>query len=393
MTGASPFAHRNLAVYYAAFLCTEAAGQIQGVAVAWSVYGINHRALDLGLVGLLLFLPSLLLVLVTGHVADRYDRKRVVLAAAACEFLCTLSLAGIALAHVRNLPLTLAIVFVLGTASAFGTPAERTMLVSIVERSDFMRAQARYSSFRELLVIAAPALGGALVAISEATAFLATAALLVVAMSAFFVLRVPARTQAPDRTFSLDTALDGIRFIRAHPILLGAISLDLFAVLFGGADALLPIFAIQILHVGAFGFGLLASSSSVGSTVMAFVLSHRPPHRRVGPTLLMAVAGFGIATVVFAFSRNLALSFAAFAAGGAFDMVSVVIRNALIQLNTPDEMRGRVNAVENVFIGASNQLGAFESGTLAQFVGAVPAVALGGLAPLAVVAVWAVAFP
>ncbi len=371
----------------------EGAGQIQTVAIGWTVYAIHHRAFDLGLVGLAMFSPALLLVFVTGHAVDRYNRKTIIIAAAVVEAACSLVLAGFALAHVADLILTLGVVAVLGTARAFGNPAERTILVNIVGTEGYVKAQARYSSMREIVVIAGPAAGGALLAISDATAFLVAAALIAAALAGFALVRVRATQRSAESEFDKKSALDGLRFITSRPIVLGAITLDLFAVLFGGASALLPVYAVQILHVGAFGFGLLRSAGGLGASAMAVILSHRPPQRRVGRTLLLTVAGFGVATFVFAFSRNIWLSIAALAAAGAFDMVSVVIRNGLVQLNTPDAMRGRVNAVESVFIGASNELGSFESGTLAQFLGPVAAVAIGGIATLLVVAGAAVFFP
>jgi MFS family permease len=384
---------RNLVAYFFAFLTGEGASQVQTVAIGWTVYAIHHRAFDLGLVGLVMFAPSLLLVFVTGHVVDRYNRKIIIITAAVAEAVCSLVLAALALAHVRDLGVTLGVVLALGIARAFGTPAERTILVNIVGNAGYVRVQARYSSMREIVVIAGPALGGALLAISDAAAFLAASALIFASLAGFALVKVRATQRAAGAEFDAGSALDGIRFILSRPIVFGAIFLDLFAVLFGGASALLPIYAVQILHVGAFGFGLLRSAGGAGASVMAILLSHRPPRRHVGPTLLCAVAGFGVATLVFAYSRNLWLSIAALAAAGALDMISVVIRQGLVQLNTPDAMRGRVNAVESVFIGASNELGAFESGTLAQFAGAVPAVAIGGAATLAVVGICAFAFP
>jgi MFS family permease len=340
-----------------------------------------------------MFSPALLLVFVTGHVVDRFNRKSIIVGAAIVEAACSLALAAFAIGHVRDLLLTLAVVVVLGTARAFGNPAERTILVNIVGNREYVKAQARYSSLREIVVIAGPAAGGALLAISDATAFLVAAALIAAALVGFSFLRVRATQHSAGTEFDKRSALDGLRFIVSRPIVFGAITLDLFAVLFGGASALLPVYAVQILHVGAFGFGLLRSAGGVGASAMAVVLSHRPPQRRVGRTLLITVAGFGLATLVFAFSRNMWLSIGALAAAGAFDMVSVVIRNGLVQLNTPDAMRGRVNAVESVFIGASNELGSFESGTLAQFLGPVAAVAIGGAGTLLVVACAALGFP
>jgi hypothetical protein len=363
------------------------------VAVGWSVYGIHHRPFDLGLVGLAIFMPSLLLVFVVGNVADRYDRKRIVVSAAIGVALCAFTFAGLAIAHVQNLLVTLTVLVALGTARAFGSPAERSILVNIVEASSYMRIQARYSSAREIVVIAAPALGGTLVAASDVAAFALAGAITCASVIGFMLVHIPRLASPTGRALSAGSALDGVRFVMSRPIVLGAISLDLFAVLFGGATALLPIYSDQILHAGAVGYGLLRSSSGLGASLTAIVLSHRTPARRVGRTMLIAVAGFGFATIVFAYSRTLWLSMLALAATGAFDMVSVVIRRGLVQLNTPDAMRGRVNAIESVFIGASGQLGAFESGVAAQFLGPVLAVALGGVATLGVVAGWARGFP
>ena len=363
------------------------------IAVGWSVYGIHHRPFDLGLVGLAMFLPSLFLVFVTGHLVDKHDRKRIIVLAAIGQAVFTFTFAALAFAHIRDLVLYLAVLVGLGTARAFGSPAERTILVSIVDTSAYMSVQARYSSLREIVVIGAPALGGWLVAISAAAAFSTAGVMVVAAVVGFSLVRVPASVRAKVAGFDTDSALAGVRFIWARPIVLGAISLDLFAVLFGGAVALLPIYADQILHAGAVGYGLLRSASGVGASIMAIFLSGRTPNRRVGRTMFIAVAGFGLATIVFAFSRNLWLSIVALAACGAFDMVSVVIRRGLVQLNTPDTMRGRVNAVESVFIGASGQLGSFESGTVAQLIGPVACVAFGGVATVAIVVIWALAFP
>jgi MFS family permease len=380
-------------MYFVAFLMGDGASQVQMVAVSWTVYGIHHRAFDLGLVGLVMFVPSLLLVFVAGHAVDRYNRKTIVIAAAVVEAITSLVLAGLALAHVRDIAIMLAVIFVLGVGRAFGSPAESTILVNMVDTADYMRVQARYSSIREIVVIAGPAAGGALVAISDVTAFAVAGAMTIVSVAAFALIHVRATERGTGEELDAGSALDGLRFIASRPIVLGAISLDLFAVLFGGANALLPIYADQILHVGALGFGFLRSASGLGASVMAIVLSQRTPNRNVGRTLLLTVAAFGVAMVVFALSRNLWLSIAALAAAGAFDMVSVVIRTGLVQLNTPDAMRGRINSIEGVFIGGSNQIGAFESGTVAQLLGPVASVALGGIATLVVVVTWALAFP
>lgn len=383
---------RNLLLFFVAFLNGDGASQIQQVAVAWVVYGIHHRAIDLGLVGLAGFAPMLLLVFVTGHVVDRYNRKAVIISAALLRASMSLALAGLVLAGVRELWIMLTVVFLLGVARAFGSPAESTVLVNMVERDRYLSVQALYNSMREVVVVAGPMLGGALLTFSVAIAFLTAGALSLISVAAFSLAVMPA-LRGSVRKLDPGSALDGLRFIASRPIMLGAVSLDLFAVLFGGATALLPIFADQILHVGAFGFGLLRAASGIGASLTAIYLSRRPPSRRIGRTLLLTVAGYGVAMLIFAYSRNLWLSIAVLALAGGFDMVSVVIRRGLINLQTPDAMRGRVNAVENVFIGASGQLGAFESGTVAQLIGTIGSVAFGGLATLAIVGLWARFFP
>ena len=384
---------RNVATYFFAFLTSEGASQVLAVAVGWTVYGIHHRPFDLGLVGLVLFVPSLLLVFVAGHAVDRFDRKRIVVIAASGVAVCAFALAALAYAHVQNLALMLGVLFCQGIARAFGSPAERTILVNIVETAAYMRVQARYASAREIVVIAAPALAGALVSVSDVAAFVVAGLMTIGSVAGFSLLRVRAIVRAKGTGISAGSALDGVRFIRSRPIVLGAISLDLFAVLFGGATALLPVYADQILHLGAGACGMLRSAGGLGASVMAIVLSRWTPNSRVGRTMLTAVACYGVAMIVFAYSRNLWLSIAALAAAGAFDMVSVVIRRGLVQLNTPDAMRGRVTSIESVFVGASSQLGSFESGTAAQLLGPVLGVALGGVATLGVVVTWALAFP
>ncbi len=382
---------RNIAAYFFAFLSSESANQVLGVAVAWTVYSIHHRPFDLGLVGLVMFAPQLFLVFVAGHAVDRFNRKRIAMIAATATAFFTFALGMLALAHVDNLPLVLSVLFCQGIARAFGNPAERTILVNIVETEDYMRVQATYASAREVAVIAMPALGGAIVAASTVAAFVLAGALTLAAVFGFSILHVRDTIRATG--IRKDSALDGVRFIRSKPIVMGAITLDLFAVLFGGATALLPVYAVQILHSGAVAFGMLRSASGIGASVMAIVLSRRTPNRRVGKTMLFAVAAYGCAIIAFAYSRNLWLSIACLAIAGACDMISVVIRRGLVALNTPDAMRGRVNSIESLFINASGQLGSFESGTAAQIFGPVLGVALGGVATLGVVLTWALAFP
>jgi hypothetical protein len=290
----------------------------------------------------------------------------------------------------RSIAVNLAAVAVIGIAHSLGDPVERTLLAGIVRSERFVRAQAMVTSVGQVITIAGPALGGLLIAIGLPVAFAAAAAAYGLAAGAFSFL---APRPAQERALEPGEAVAGIRFIVHHPVILGAISLDLFAVLFGGATALLPIYATQILHVGPVGFGLLRSAPAVGAGLVAAVLARFPIARREGPLLMWCVAGFGVATIVFGISHDFVLSLLALAATGGFDVVSVVIRNTLVQLDTPDVMRGRVSAVENIFIGASNQLGAFESGALASLVGTVASVVVGGVGTLVVIALWAVLFP
>ncbi len=370
----------------------DIAVQIQSVAIGWHVFSLDHRPLDLGLVGLVLFVPTFLLSLPAGVVADRYDRPRIVTLGICTEAAGSFAFLALAAGGERRIAAFLAVLAVIGIARAFTAPAERTLLPSILPLAEFMRGQALYSSARELAVIGGPALGGILVAFGATAAFGVSGALLVLAAGAFAFLRVerPVHEGGPP---TMGSALEGIRFIFARPIILGAISLDLFAVLFGGVTAILPVYADTILRVGPVGLGLLRSAPAAGAGLAALWFARRPPERRIGALLLTAVATFGVATLVFALSRNIVLSLAMLALLGAGDMVSVVIRVGLLRQNTPDAMRGRVNAAENVFIGASNELGAFESGTLAALLGTVTSVVAGGTLTLLVVAAWAVLFP
>jgi MFS family permease len=389
---AGPLRDRQYATFLAGMLCADFAVQMQAVAVGWHVFVLDHRPLDLGLVGLALFLPTATLWSVAGVFADRHDRRLVTAAGNAVEALCSVALGVLVLGGERRLLVYLGVILVIGIARAFTAPAERSLLPSIVSPERFLSLQASYSSIRQLVVVAGPAAGGALIALSTPLAFFASAALLVVGVGAFLLLRIE-RVVHDDEPPSLRTAFDGLRFIFARPLVLGAISLDLFAVLFGGATALLPAYADVILHVGPVGLGVLRAAPSVGGGFVALFLSRRPPYRRVGPLLLTAVTGFGVATIVFGLSRNIVLSLLMLVAIGGTDMISVVIRNGLVQLGTPDAMRGRVNAVENVFIGASNELGAFESGSLAALVGTVPSVVIGGIGTLVVIGLWSLFFP
>ncbi|MDQ2663961.1 MAG: MFS transporter [Candidatus Eremiobacteraeota bacterium] len=364
---------------------------IEDVAVAWQVFNVRHSAFDLGLVGLLLFLPQLLLAVPAGVLADRFDRRLVCVIATAAEALAIAIFALLAFLHVANIAAYFAAVAAIGTTHALRVPAQRALLANIVRSEHYVRAQSLSSSAQELVSIAAPAFAGVLIAVGTPLALAISGAFYAASAASFARLRPRRR----DERIALraGSALEGIRFIFKQKVVFGAISLDLFAVLFGGATALLPVYATSILHVGPTGFGLLRSAPAVGAFIVAIAIARRPIVRNAGRLLFACVAGFGAATIVFGLSRSLPLSLAALACVGGFDMVSVVIRSALVQLGTPDAMRGRVNAVENVFIGGSNQLGAFESGTLAGFSSAPVSVVVGGIATLAIIALWAGIFP
>jgi MFS family permease len=383
---------RNRLLFFLGMLSGDVAYQVQSVAVAWHVFTLEHRAFDLGLVGLALFAPTFAFALPAGVFADRHDRRAIVAGTAALEILCGLVFIVAVVTKVTALPAYLAILVVVGTARAFGTPAERSLLPSIVAPADYMRAQATYAALRQVVSIGGPAVGGALVAFSTSFAL----GVSVVAIAAFAIslgfLQIE-RAVRPNAPPTWRDAFEGLRFVRAQPIIAGAISLDLFAVLFGGATALLPAFADGIFHLGAPGLGALRSAPALGAALTAAVIARRPLRRHVGRTLLVAVAGFGCATIAFGLSRSFVFSLAMLAIVGGTDMVSVVIRSNLVQLSTPDGMRGRVNAVENIFIGASNELGSFESGGLAALIGVVPAVVAGGIGTLAIIALWGAFFP
>lgn len=384
----------KLGAFFLALLSAEVAGQIQEVAIGWYVFTLHHRAFDLGLVGLTLFLPTIVLALVTGLVADRISRKAIILVTIGLEVAATVAFIALAGRHVDRIAPYLGLILLLGIARAFATPAERGMLLALVPRERYMHVSSLFSSIRKVVQIAGPALGGALVAIGTPVALAAAALMLLVGAVAVTCLPLPARPPVASSSGSTwHDALGGLRFIRAQPIILGAISLDLFAVLFGGATALLPAFADTILRVGPVGLGLLRAAPSVGGFLVAVYLARRPPTSRVGRTLLWTIVVFGAATIVFGLSQSLGISLVALAILGGADMISVAIRSGLVQLNTPDAMRGRVSAVENVFIGASNELGAFESGTLAALIGTVPSVVFGGSATIVVVLLWALLFP
>ncbi len=388
------FRNREFLAYFIARQSGWFATSISDVAIGWQVYAIRHRAFDLGLVGLIAFLPMLLFALPAGVLADRVDRRALNIGFNIVNLLCSLFFIWLALTSARSIGAWFGTLAIQSTAFAIAVPAQRSILAQIVQGERFLRASALTSSFGQLVIIAGPAVAGLLIAVDVPFAFAAAAiAQLVTAVAYAFLSPRPPEPSAHANVPMLQSALQGARYIYGNKVILGAISLDLFAVLFGGATALLPVFATQILHVGALGFGLLRAAPAVGAFVMAILLARHPIRRHAGRLLFWCVSGFGIFTIVFGLSRSFWLSFAALALADACDVVSVTIRNALVQLGTPDELRGRVSAVENIFIGASNELGAFESGAVASLIGAAPSVVLGGVGTLIVIALWTALFP
>jgi MFS family permease len=366
--------------------------QMLTVGVGWQVYALTGRALDLGFVGLVQFLPALLLVLVSGHVADRYDRRAIVRVCQMIEAIAVTALAMLSFRGDMTEYIIFALVALVGSARAFESPTLQALLPGLIPVRLLPRAVAASASANQSAVIIGPAAGGLLYTFSPTAVYATSASLFLLASILVWRIRIE-RLPAKREPASLESIFAGIAFIRSQPAVLGAISLDLFAVLLGGATALLPIYARDILGTGPWGLGLLRSAPAVGALSMALYFARRPPDRRVGRMMFAGVATFGLATMVFAVSTSFALSLAALIVLGASDMVSVVIRISLVQLDTPDAMRGRVSAVNSVFIGTSNQLGEFESGVTAALFGTVAAVLLGGVGTLFVVLLWMRLFP
>ena len=388
------FHYPNFRWYMSARFLVTISSEMQSVAVAWQVYELTHRPLDLGLVGLAQFLPGIFLFLVAGHAADRIARQRILQSCYAAFSLCSLLLLFFTL---RGMGSAYPIYLVLlgnGAVRAFNGPASQAFLPLLVPREHFPNAVAWGSSIFQTATIAGPMVGGLLYGITGSPAPVYTCAAIAYMMAFLLMLQIspPVMKRSGDNASSA-MVLDGLRYIWRNKLILGAISLDLFAVLLGGAVALLPVYAREILNVGASGLGILRSAPGVGAVLMAIVVAHWPLRRNAGAAMLWCVAGFGLFTVVFGLSRDLALSLAALVLLGAFDMVSVIVRHTMIQLATPDEMRGRVSAVNMVFIGASNEVGQFESGITAQWLGTIPAVVLGGIGTVVIVALWTRLFP
>ncbi len=393
-SGRIAFTYPNFRAYMLARFLATASSEMQSVAVAWQVYGLTHRPLDLGLVGLAQFLPGVLLFLVAGQTADRVPRQRILEVCLAGFAGCSALLLFFALRGVASVFPIYGVLVLNGVTRAFNGPASQAFLPLLVEERDFPNAVAWSSSIFQASTVLGPAAGGLLYGFlaSPVPVYALAAVNCVIASVLVSGLRL-AKPQRPRGTARVAVILEGLRYIWRNQLILGAISLDLFAVLLGGAVALLPVFADQILHVGAIGLGVMRSAPGAGAVLMATLLAYRPLRRRAGAIMLWCVFGFGLFTIVFGISRNLPLTIGALLLLGACDMVSVVVRHTLVQLGTPDEMRGRVSAVNMVFIGASNEVGQFESGLTAQWWGAAPAVIGGGFGTIAVVVAWALMFP
>jgi MFS family permease len=379
--------------YLLARTCGTLAVQMQTVAVGWQVYAATSDPLDLGLIGLSQFLPFILLILPAGHVADHYDRRKIL---AVCYFLSMTSSVGLlafSLLGIHEVGWVFAVMALFGVTRAFAMPSAQALIPNLVPPELFARATAVNSTVFQVCTIAGPTLGGLLYLAGPSVVFGTVATLL--ATSTFLItrVRIGGRDATAPPAITLRSLLSGLTFVRSKPTVLGAISLDLFAVLFGGATALLPIYARDILHTTSVGLGVLRTAPGIGAAVCALILSLSPLDRHVGRWLFAGVGVFGAATVVFGLSTNIVVSVIALMLLGAGDMVSVYLRHLLVQLETPDEIRGRVSAVNAVFIGASNELGEFESGITAAWFGTVRAVVFGGIATMAVAATWAWWFP
>ncbi len=373
--------------------------EAQALAVAWQVYQITHKAIDLGYTGLALFLPGLLFLLPAGHAADRFDRRHVIMICYSLQCVCTIILFLFAWHGLHSVWPIYTVLFFVGIGRAFSGPASSALIPHLVPKEDFVNAVTWGATIFQIANISGPALGGILftLPLHERIAGAPLVYIFTLITLIWFVVLVGSLSVRPGRMehreMSMDVILAGIRYVQRTPILLGSISLDLFAVLLGGAVSLMPIFAQDILHAGPRGLGMLRAAPALGALLVSFTLTWWPIRRRAGLLMFTCVGIFGASTVLFGLSKSLPLSMLALFVVGASDMVSVVIRSSLLQLGTPEEMRGRVSAVNSLFLGASNEFGEFESGLTAQWWGAVRAVVIGGIASMMVTGLWSVLFP
>lgn len=383
--------HPPLLLYIASRTLSEFSYQVATVAVGWQIYALTGSALYLGLAGLVQFIPSALLVFVAGHAADRHDRRRIVQLCELTQGLAAGYLAVRLLMGTLTAPEIFIVLSVFGLCGAFESPASSALLPAVAPEGMLQRATALSTGTWQVAAIGGPAVGGLAYAISPSAPFVLMAVLSLIACGLSGLIRV--ERAAPSEHEGVDGLFAGLHFVRSNPAILGTISLDLFAVLLGGATALLPIYAKDILQAGPWALGAMRAAPAVGALLMTAVIARHPITRRAGLRMFQAVIAFGLATIVFALSKNIWISIVALAAMGAADTISVVVRVALVQLSTPDAMRGRVGAVNFLFINASNQLGEFESGMAAALLGAMPAAALGGIGTIAIALLWMKLFP
>jgi MFS family permease len=386
--------NRNFCLFLATRVMNMMGTQMLGVANAWQIYDIAHTPQSLGYAGLALFVPFIIFALPGGDLADRYDRRLIIIGSNTLQTMAALALLALTLSHSHNLVAFYSILGVIGIARSLYAPASQSVLPMVITMAQMQRGLALSQSALQSSIVIAPALAGFLFVVGPGLVYGCCALLSIGVAIAFWLIRLPMLKRADDSGLNaLGRIVAGLEFVRARPILLGAISLDLFAVFLGGTTALLPVYARDILHTGPVGLGMLRSSMAFGAAGAGIYLSTRPLQGNVGYLLLVCVGAFGVATIIFGVSTNFALSLAMLACLGVTDMISVNIRQTIVQTSTPDHMRGRVSALSQIFVNASNELGEFRSGMTAGFLGTVPAVVLGGVGTIVVVAVWSKIFP
>jgi MFS family permease len=392
--GRAAFTHPGFVLFQVARFLIVSAVEMQAVAVGWQVYEITKRPLDLGYVGLAQFLPGILLFPISGHASDRFERNKVLSVCYAGFAVCFAGLLALTEHGIHSIASIYVVLVMIGVVRSFNSTASRAILPQLVPPEHFPNAVAWNASIFQAATILGPSFGGIVYAAFHGPSMVYVIAMVTAVGATLSSLRIKPEVKArPREPMTLKTVFAGLDFIWKKKIILGAISLDLFAVLLGGAVALLPVYAREILHTGPWGLGLLRTAPGVGAAMMAVLLAHWPLRGKSGVTLFWAVGGFGVFTIIFGLSHNLTMSLIALLLLGASDMISVIIRATLTQLATPDEMRGRVTAVDMIFIGTSNEFGQFESGVTAQWFGTVPAVVLGGVGTLIVIGLWAWWFP
>ena len=381
------------AKFWVSRILSSTSFQMLSVAIGWQMYELTQDAFSLGMVGLAQFIPMLLLTLFVGQIADRYDRRRIVYLSLVIEALTAVFLLIGSISGWLGREEILLAAALIGACRAFEGPTANALLPQIVSRHVLPRAVSMSTTAIQTALILGPSIGGLLLGFGASLVYFVAAVALMLSALFTYIVKVKQVRNRKGATVSLRSFFSGLEYVRSKPIIFGAISLDLFVVLLGGATALMPIFAQDILQTGPWGLGLLRAAPAVGAIIVSAVLAFYPLEKSVGKTLFGAIAVYGVATMVFALSSNLALSLLALMVIGGSDVISMVIRSSLVQLQTPDELRGRVNAVNSLFTGTSFQLGEFESGVLAGFVGAVPAVLIGGIGSILVAGLWMVMFP